>query len=128
MSRHLERLLHKAKAARPQPPSLPSNALPIVAERVERVPAGIDRLIAAGKLAEADRPRCVHWLYFVNRGGPLSPEQLAFVRAQVELAKEQVPDLAAAFVVTMGPVVECLNPPEEIPYSAAPCRSPADRL
>jgi hypothetical protein len=128
MSRHLERLLQKAKAARPQPPSLPDNALPIVAERVERVPAGIDRLIAAGKLAEADRPRCVSWLHFVNRGGPLSPEQLAFVRAQVEFAKEQVPDVAAAFVVTMGPVVECLNPPEEILYSAAPCRSPVDRL
>lgn len=128
MARHLERLLQKAKAQRPQPPSLPANALPIVAERVEIVPARIDHLIAAGKLAEVDRPRCVYWLDFVNRGGPLSREQLVFVRTQVEVAKEQVPDVAAAFVVAMGRLLECLNPLEEIPHSAGPCRSPADHL
>ena len=128
MSRHLERLLQKAKAQRPKLPVLPTNALPIVTERSEIVPARVEALIAAGKLAEADRPRCVYWLDFVNRGDPLSREQLAFVRAQVEVAKEQVPDVAAAFVVAMGPLLECLNPPEESPHLAGPCRSPVDHL
>ena len=112
MSRNLERLLQKANAQRPQPAMLPGNALPIIGQTSAHMPERIDGLIAAGLLAAVDRPRCVFWLDFVNRGEPLSPDQLALVRTQVMAANAQVPDVAAAFVVTMGPLLECLNPPD----------------
>ncbi len=112
MATNLERLMQRAKAERPKPAMLPSNALPIVAETHLDLPALVDGLIAAGKLAEADRPRCVFWREFTRLGEPLSPEQLALVRTQVAIAKEKVPDVAAAYVLTMGRVLEYLNPPE----------------
>jgi hypothetical protein len=110
MSRNLERLLQKAKAARPQPPSLPANALPIVTERSEIVPARIDHLIAAGKLAEADRPRCVYWQDFLLGSGAMSAEQLALVQAQKEIAHENVPDVEAAWAWSLARLLECLAP------------------
>ena len=110
MSRHLERLLQKAKAARPQPPALPGNALPIVTDRSEIVPARVDRLIAAGKLAESDRPRCVYWQDFFGVGEAMNAEQLALVRAQKEIANETVPDTEAAWVWSMARLLECLAP------------------
>jgi hypothetical protein len=110
MSRHLERLLQKAKAARPRPPTLPGNALPIVTERVERVPAGIDRLIAAGRLSEADRPRCVYWQDFLRGSEAMSAEQLALVKAQKDIARTNVPDLDAAWMWSMALLLECLVP------------------
>jgi|SRR5689334_2485807 len=110
MSRHLERLLQKAKAARPQPPALPGNALPIVTERPEIVPARIDCLIAAGKLTEADRPRCVYWQDFLLASDAMSAEQLALVRAQKAIANETVPDTEAAWVWSLARLLECLVP------------------
>ena len=110
MSHHLKRLLQKAKAARPQPPAPPGNALPIVSERPEIVPARVDCLVAAGKLAEADRPRCVYWQDFLRGSGAMSAEQLALVRVQKEIANRTVPDIEAAWVWSMARALECLVP------------------
>lgn len=112
MSRNLERLLQKAKAQRPQPAMLPSNALPIVADRPEIVPARIERLVAAAKLAEADRPRCVYWRDFLRGRVTMNAEQLALVKAQKEIANEDVPDVEAAWMWAMSRVLECLVPEE----------------
>jgi len=54
----LHRLLAKAKAKRGK---APSDAILIMCDRPEDVPRRVDVLIAAGKLTEAERPRCVFW-------------------------------------------------------------------
>ena len=113
MGRNLERLVQKARTERPPPPALPDNALPIFGEVPEDMPGQIDRLIAAGKLTEADRTRCFAWGQFFRGDVPLNPEQLAFVRMQAVIAKEKVPDVEAAYVLTMARMLECLNPVDE---------------
>ncbi len=60
MSRNLERLVQKAKAQHCK--AVAAAALPIFSDTREEMPARIDVLIADGKLAAADRPRCVFWL------------------------------------------------------------------
>jgi hypothetical protein len=59
MSDKLERMLEKAKAKRGRKRA--SEPILIACERPEDVPARVDVLIAAGKLTEADRARCVFW-------------------------------------------------------------------
>ncbi len=116
MSRNLERLVQKAKAQRPRPAAtktIPADALPICAETDWDRSKQVDRLIASGKLAETDRPRCVAWTEFISGHGPLNPEQLALVRAQAAIAKETVPDVAAAFALSTARLLECLNPEDE---------------
>lgn len=112
MGRNLERLVQKAKAERPKPAILPANALPIIAQTEVGLAERIDGLIAAGKLAEVDRARCVIWHKFLS-GGPLTPEQFAFVRAQGELAKPKVADEHASHALVWSRVMACLNPPED---------------
>ncbi len=122
MSRNLERLVQKAKTQRPSPAmtkTIPADALPIFGETNWDISRQVDRLIAAGKLTEADRPRCVCWIGFVRGHGPLNPEQLALVRTQAAIAKETVPDVAAAYVLSMAGVLECLNPEDENAISAS---------
>ncbi|HUI97252.1 MAG TPA: hypothetical protein VLX44_15960 [Xanthobacteraceae bacterium] len=112
MGRNLERLVQKARTERPPPPELPDNALPIFAE-CGSVQAQVGRLIAAGKLMEADRARCFNWQRFFRGDAPLNPEQLAFVRLQAAIAREKVPDVGAAYVFSMASILECLNPMDE---------------
>ena len=57
MSDKLQRMLEKAKAKRGRRRA--SETILIACERPEDVPARVDVLIAAGKLTEADRARCV---------------------------------------------------------------------
>ena len=109
MSRNLERLVQKAKAERPQP--VITNALPIVAVNHADVSGRVDRLIAVGKLAEADRPRCIFW-FDLKRRHDLSVEQLAILRAQYDIEKEKVPDEDAAYVLTLASTLECVGSPE----------------
>ncbi len=59
MSDKLQRMLEKAKAKRARQRG--SETILIACERPEDVPARVDVLIAAGKLTEADRARCVFW-------------------------------------------------------------------
>ena len=59
MSDKLQRMLEKAKAKRGRKPA--SETILIACERPEDVPRRVDVLIAAGKLTEADRARCVFW-------------------------------------------------------------------
>ena len=59
MSDRLQRMLDKAKTRRAKPTA--SDAILIDCERPEDVPRRVDVLIAAGKLTEAERPRCVFW-------------------------------------------------------------------
>ena len=59
MSDKLQRMLEKAKAKRGRKPA--SDTILIACERPEDVPRRVDVLIAAGKLTEADRARCVFW-------------------------------------------------------------------
>jgi hypothetical protein len=59
MAQSLDRLLAKVKAKRGK--SSPSDAILIICDKPEDVPGRVDVLIAAGKLTEADRPRCVFW-------------------------------------------------------------------
>jgi len=113
MGRNLERLVQKAKAERPPPPTLPDDALPIFGETLKDITAQIDHLIAVGKLTEADRTRCFYWNQFLRGDVPLNPEQLAFVRTQAAIAREKVPDIAAAYVFSMARLLECFNPPDE---------------
>jgi hypothetical protein len=97
MARNLERLVQKAKAERPQRQA--SNALPIFsADRGQKMWERIDRLIAQGTLAEADRPRCVYWGDF-SLLTDLTPEQLAVVTAQYENEKDKLPDLETVLPV-----------------------------
>ncbi len=58
MTDKLHRLLEKAKAKRGK---ALSDAILIMCDRPEDVPRRVDVLIAAGKLTEAERPRCVFW-------------------------------------------------------------------
>jgi len=112
MGRNLERLVEKARKERPSPLMIRANALPIFGDTEGDRAAQAARLIAAGKLAATDRPRCVGWGAFLDGNGPLTPEQLAFVRAQAEIAEAKVPDRDAAYVLTMARLLECLNPPD----------------
>jgi len=57
MSAKLQRMLEKAQAIRRNRP----DTILIDCPRPEDVPARVDTLIAAGKFAEADRPRCMFW-------------------------------------------------------------------
>jgi hypothetical protein len=59
MSDRLQRMLEKAKARRGRKRA--SGTILIACERPEDVPRRVDVLIAAGKLTEADRARCVFW-------------------------------------------------------------------
>jgi hypothetical protein len=59
MSDRLERMLDKAKAKRGRKRA--SDPILIACEDPEDVPRRVDLLIAAGKLGEADRARCVFW-------------------------------------------------------------------
>ena len=59
MSDRLRRMLDKAKAMRGRDRA--RETILIACERPEDVPRRVDVLIAAGKLTEADRPRCVFW-------------------------------------------------------------------
>jgi hypothetical protein len=118
MGRNLERLVQKARTERPPPPELPDNALPIFGDLCGDMTAQIARLIAAGKLTEADRARCFYWNDFLRGDVPLNPEQLAFVRMQAMIAKEKVPDVDAACVLAMARLLECLNPVDENAISA----------
>jgi hypothetical protein len=59
MSDRLQRMLEKAKAKRGRRRA--SEAILIACERPEDVPRRVDVLIAAGKLTEAERARCVFW-------------------------------------------------------------------
>ena len=59
MSDKLQRMLEKARAKRGRRRA--SETILIACERPEDVPRRVDVLIAAGKLTEADRPRCVFW-------------------------------------------------------------------
>ena len=59
MSDRLQRMLEKAKAARGRRRA--SETILIACARPEDVPRRVDVLIAAGKLTEADRPRCIFW-------------------------------------------------------------------
>jgi hypothetical protein len=59
----LHRLIEKAKTERRKAKrgKAPSDAILIMCDRPEDVPRRIDVLIAAGKITEAERPRCVFW-------------------------------------------------------------------
>jgi hypothetical protein len=57
MTQAIERQLTKARSKRRT--SRPADAILILCDRPEDVPRRVDVLIAAGNLAEADRPRCV---------------------------------------------------------------------
>jgi hypothetical protein len=59
MSDRLQRMLEKAKAKRGRKRA--SETILIACERPEDVPRRVDVLIAAGKLTEAERARCVFW-------------------------------------------------------------------
>jgi hypothetical protein len=59
MADRLERMLEKARAKRGRKRA--SDPILIACETPEDVPRRVDVLIAAGKLTEADRPRCVFW-------------------------------------------------------------------
>jgi hypothetical protein len=59
MSERLQRMLEKARAKRGRRRA--SETILIACERPEDVPRRVDVLIAAGKLTEADRARCVFW-------------------------------------------------------------------
>ena len=59
MSEKLQRMLEKAKEIRARKRA--SETILIACDRPEDVPRRVDVLIAAGKLTEADRPRCVFW-------------------------------------------------------------------
>jgi hypothetical protein len=59
MTYRLQRMLEEAKAKRGRRRA--SQQILIACERPEDVPRRVDVLIAAGKLTEADRPRCVFW-------------------------------------------------------------------
>src|SRR5262245_3819156 len=59
MSEKLRRMLEKAKAKRGRKGAF--KTILIACERPEDVPRRVDVLIAAGKLTEADRARCVFW-------------------------------------------------------------------
>jgi len=113
MGHNLERLVQKAKAARPTPRMGPANTLPIVAETRAELPERIDRLISRGKLTEADRPRCVPWREMEERGRLLRPEQLAVLEAQFEIERENVPDTAAAWRLMVALVLHDLGIPPE---------------
>ena len=57
MSQAIQRLIEKAMAQ--QHKTRPPDALLILCDRPEDLPRRVDVLIRAGKLTEADRPRCV---------------------------------------------------------------------
>ena len=57
MSQAIARLLEKANAKHRK--ARPPDAILILCDRLEDVQKRVDVLIRAGKLAEADRPRCV---------------------------------------------------------------------
>ena len=59
MSDRVQRMLEKARAKRARVRA--SQTILIACERPEDVPRRVDVLIAAGKLTEADRARCVFW-------------------------------------------------------------------
>ena len=59
MSEKLQRMLEKAKEIRGRKRA--SEPILIACDRPEDVPRRVDVLIAAGKLTEADRARCVCW-------------------------------------------------------------------
>ena len=59
MSDKLQRMLEKAKANHARKRA--SETILIACDRPEDVPRRVDVLIAAGKLTEADRARCVFW-------------------------------------------------------------------
>ena len=59
MSDRLQRMLEKAKAMRERKRA--SETILIACDRPDDVPRRVDVLIAAGKLTEADRARCVFW-------------------------------------------------------------------
>jgi IS5 family transposase len=59
MSDKLQRMLDKAKTRHAKETA--SDAILIDCDRPEDVPRRVDVLIAAGKLTEEERPRCVFW-------------------------------------------------------------------
>jgi hypothetical protein len=59
MSDKLRRMVEQAKALRARKRA--AETILIACARPEDVPRRVDVLIAAGKLTEADRPRCVFW-------------------------------------------------------------------